>query len=286
MRLVLLFSLLCLAGTAHAQLKPHKDRLFAYPKVLEQRLGGRHIVVDYDKQRDLLARDRVPRRKVRDIYVAGGLAFRRRVEAFQVPGGSRKAFSVGAHRDAAWTLVYVHGRGGNRRQGVDDYTFGGNFNRLQNLAARNGGRLLTPDVVEFGSAGTAEIVALLARARRDGPYTRLVLACGSMGGRICWRILARPAADTLSGVVLLGSQGHEPFLGSAQHRRGAGGVPVVMAIGGSDQVFDPKTQRRFFERLVSAQPAYPARLVEFHTGVHGTPIRMIDWRLELNRLLR
>ena len=286
MRLLFALLALLLAVPAAAQLKAHKDRLFAYPSVIEKRLAGRHWIVDYSKERDLIGRDAVPRRRVKDAYVTTGLGFRRKVVAIPVPGGTRKAFSVGAHRNARWTLVYLHGQGGNRRQGVSDYTFGGNFNRLQNLAVANGGRLITPDVVDFGASGTAELVSILTQARRDSPRGALYVACGSMGGRLCWRLLQRGEAATLSGVFLLGAQGDEAFLGSRMHRWGANGVPIVMAIGGSDQVFDAGTQVRFFERLVQAQPDYPARLIEFRSGVHGTPIRMIDWRAELNRLMR
>ena len=287
MRLALTLIALAFATPALAQLAPFKDRLFGYPAILETRNGGREIVVDYDKRRDIIGRDAVPRRKAKGAYVdTWKVRWARKVISFPVQGGSRKAFAVGARRNAKVTVIYVHGKGGNRRQGVSDVSFGGNFNRLQNLMVRNGGLLLTPDVVGFGRRGTEEIAALIAHARRGSPRGRIVLACGSMGGRICWALLGRPVvAGELSGVVLLGAQGHEPFLKSAEIRKDAAGVPITMAIGGSDQVFDPATQIGFFRRLVKRAPRYPARLIVFRTGVHGTPIRMIDWRVELNRLL-
>ena len=39
----------------------------------------------------------------------------------------------------------------------DDFTFGGNFNRIKNLAASNGGLYLSPDFSDFGAQGAAEV---------------------------------------------------------------------------------------------------------------------------------
>ena len=50
-----------------------------------------------------------------------------------------------------------------RKQGVDDFTFGGNFNRLKNLAAANGGTYYAPSVRSFDAAGVAEVVAVCPR---------------------------------------------------------------------------------------------------------------------------
>ena len=57
MRLLFALLALLLAVPAAAQLKAHKDRLFAYPSVLEKRLSGRHWIVDYSKERDLIGRE-------------------------------------------------------------------------------------------------------------------------------------------------------------------------------------------------------------------------------------
>lgn len=53
--------------------------------------------------------------------------------------------AAGKQQGAAFIVIYLHGRGGNRLQGINDFTFGGNFNRVKNLAALNGGLYLTPD---------------------------------------------------------------------------------------------------------------------------------------------
>ncbi len=50
-------------------------------------------------------------------------------------------------------------------------------------------------------------------------------------------------------------------------------------------MLDWKGQAAFFEKVKALDPSYPIKLIVFDTGKHGTPIRMIDWRLVLNWML-
>ena len=47
-----------------------------------------------------------------------------------------------------------------------------------------------------------------------------------------------------------------------------------------DPVFAIDKVEGFHKRL--AANGYPAKMARFESGNHGTPIRMIDWRLVLN----
>ena len=47
---------------------------------------------------------------------------------------------------------------------MNDYTFGGNFNRLKNLAVANGGTYYVPSVRSFDEKGVADVAALIADA--------------------------------------------------------------------------------------------------------------------------
>lgn len=47
--------------------------------------------------------------------------------------------TAGKRDGASFIVIYLHGRGGNRLQGMNDFTFGGNFNRVKNLAVLNDG---------------------------------------------------------------------------------------------------------------------------------------------------
>ncbi len=82
---LLTFSLLLAATAALAAdtvLAPYKDKLFAYPPVIDQAHGGAYLNVAYDKQRDIYGRDTIPLRKVHRRYVTETLSFSRRVRKY------------------------------------------------------------------------------------------------------------------------------------------------------------------------------------------------------------
>jgi hypothetical protein len=268
-----------LVTVAAAQaLKPFKDELFAYPGILASEAGGSYLVVDYQELRDINARDEVPERRVRRDYVSTGVRSVQQDLALRADVGTVRHYAVGRTKNASFIVAYLHGQGGSRRQGVDDFTFGGNFNRIKNLAAANGGLYLSPDFPDFGDGGESQIAALLAHYADASPGAPIVVACGSMGGSLCWR-LARNSAigPRLSGLMLLGSLWDDAFLKSPAYKRR---VPVFFGQGSHDTVFPIDSQEAFFRKV--AANGYPARFVRFETGTHGTPIRMTDWRDTLN----
>lgn len=288
-RLLIVFALSLIAGTATAAqppLKSFKDGLFAYPKTLESKLNGDYLLVAYNKQRDIYERDKIPLRRANLPYVDEGVRWKRRVRSYRSANGTFKHFEVGSRSRARVTVIYVHGKGGNRRQGVNDWTFGGNFNRLQNLMTRNNGLLLTPDFTDFKDRGATDIAALIQMYRKRSPRTTLIVACGSMGGGVCWRLAKNPqTAAQMDGMFILGSFWHDDFLKSPTAKKGGRPVPVFFGHSNDDVVFDYKTQLGFFNKIRKQNPAYPSRFVMFDTGRHGTPIRMVDWRREINWML-
>jgi len=176
---------------------------------------------------------------------------------------------------------------GNRHQGVDDWTFGGNFNRLKNLVAANGGAYLSPDISNFGAKGAGEITALMAAYAGNSPGAPIVVACTSNAGKLCFRLLASSkSAGLLAGIVLLGTGSEETFFASLAFKDASKRVPIFIAHGQDDKVIPWVNQEVFFKKVKAAQPDYPIRLALFVGGAHGTPMRMIDWRLELNWVFR
>jgi dienelactone hydrolase len=273
------------AGPVQAQeLAPFKDELFAYAGFLQGKASDNYAIVDYREARDIDQRDEVPERRVRAKYVSTGV---RRAQAdlgLKTDAGTIRHVAVGKQAGARIITIYLHGQGGSRRQGVDDFTFGGNFNRIKNLMAANDGLYLTMDFADFGATGAAQAAALLSYYADRSPNARLFIACGSMGGALCWA-LARDAAisSRLSGLLLLGSHWDDGFLQSAAFKRK---VPVFFGHGSRDKVFPVEKQEGFFRTILQRSPGYPARFVRFETGTHGTPIRMSDWRQVLNWMLR
>jgi pimeloyl-ACP methyl ester carboxylesterase len=262
-------------------LKPFKDALFAYPAILSQADGGAYRVVDYREARDINQRDEVPERRVKADYVRLAVRSAQKDLTVSTEAGEIRHYAVGKTAGASAITIYLHGQGGSRRQGVDDFTFGGNFNRIKNLMWENGGLYLSPDFSDFEGKGVAEVAALLAHYAAKSPGAPIFVACGSMGGAICWGLANDKAISArLSGLLLLGSFPSDGFQESAAFARK---VPLFIGQGSRDTVFPVETQEAFYKRVKSA--GYPVRFVRFESGTHGTPIRMTDWRETLNWML-
>ena len=264
-------------------LKPFKDDLFAYPALLSSEPDDVYRVVDYRELRDINERDQVPERRVRANYVSTGVRKVQKDLALNTDAGTVRHVTVGSTEGASVIVLYLHGQGGSRKQGVDDFTFGGNFNRLKNLMADNGGLYLSPDFSDFGDKGAAEIAALMGYYGERSPGARIIVACGSMGGALCWKLAERnDTGAEIDGLVLLGSLWDEGFYASPAFKRR---VPVFFGQGSKDPVFPVEQQEAFFRSILAKSKGYPARFVRFETGTHGTPIRMTDWRDTLNWML-
>ncbi|WP_367714900.1 alpha/beta fold hydrolase [Nitratireductor sp. GISD-1A_MAKvit] len=278
-----LFVIFSVVAAQAFELASHKDRLFAYPAVLSSGEGGAYRVVDYQELRDINGRDAVPERRVEGRYVSTGVRRFQQDLALRTDAGTVRHFAVGKTRQARAIVLYLHGQGGNRRQGVNDFSFGGNFNRIKNLMAKSGGLYLSPDIPDFRARGTAQIAALIAHYAAQSPGAPVFVACGSMGGALCWQLARHEdTARRLGGLLLLGSMWDEGFFQSPAI---AARVPVFFGHGSEDRVFPVETQEAFFRKIRSAAKGYPARFVRFETGTHGTPIRMTDWRETLNWML-
>lgn len=271
--------LACLPARAEL-FSPFKDDLFAYPGIIETADGGAFRVVNYDEMRDINARDEEPERRVQGKYVSLGVRKAQQELVASTDAGQVRHFAVGKADGASVVVVYMHGQGGDRRQGVNDFTFGGNFNRIKNMTVAAGGLYLSPDVASFDDAGAARIAALVSIYAARSPRAEVYLACGSMGGTICWRLAnERAVAPRLGGLLLLGSLWDEKFLSSAAFKRK---VPVFMGQGSRDKVFPAERVRDFYRLVRSRAKDYPIRMVVFESGSHGTPIRMTDWRETIN----
>lgn len=281
---------LLFAGTTFAdglRLAPYKDELFRYGTVLETAADGAFRVVDYDEMRDINGRDEVPEKKAQRKYVS---LKTKRVEnhlTYQAGGRTLKYVGAGATKGrASMVVIYLHGQNGTRYQGADDWTFGGNFNRVKNMTVAAGGAYLSPDFSNFEGAGTAEIKALMQDYAARSPGAPIFIACGSYGGKLCWS-LARDAeaASMISGLILLGSLSDPGFLKTAAMKPGGRRIPIFIGHGSRDPIIDWKTQQAFFDQVRKKSPGYPIQFVLFQSGNHGTPIRMTDWRETLNWML-
>jgi hypothetical protein len=271
-------------GLASAQaLAPYKDRLFAYPKVLEQSADGAFLRLDYQERRDINGRDDIPERRARRQFVSTGVNRNQRERTLNGAAGPVELYEIGAAGNARFAVIFVHGRGGDRRLGADDWSFGGNFNRLKNLANDNGGTYYVPSFPSFDAGGMAALRTVVEHIRAVSPGAPVVIACGSMGSLLCFEAANDAAIGAvLEGLLILGGP---PNSALAASRAVSNGVPIVFGHGSRDSVYAWEQQRAVFEQIRVRRPTYPARFVLFESGTHGTPIRMIDWRDSLNFIL-
>ncbi len=262
-------------------LKPWKDELFAYGTVVETADDGALRVVDYEEMRDINGRDQVPERRVKSAYVSTAVKKATQALTVDTPAGKLDVAMTGKGEGAAFTVIFIHGRGGDRRLGNNDWTFGGNFNRLKNLAAQNGGVYYAPSVPSFDDAGAARISGLILRAKALSPDAPVILACASMGSFICARVVRdATAVKSLSGMVLMGGAADGDYAKTPAFKAK---LPVYFTHGDSDKVYAANDQIAVFRKLRKA--GISTRFVLFQTGGHGTPVRMTDWRETLNFLL-
>ncbi|UNK39673.1 alpha/beta hydrolase [Shinella sp. H4-D48] len=262
-------------------LKPWKDELFGYGTVVETADDGALRVVDYQEMRDINGRDQVPERRVKSAYVSTAVKKATQAVTVDTPVGKLDVAMTGKGEGAAFTVIFIHGRGGDRRLGNNDWTFGGNFNRLKNLAVQNGGVYYAPSVPSFDDAGAARISGLILRAKALSPDAPVILACASMGSFICARVVRdATAVKSLSGMVLMGGAADGDYAKTPAFKAK---LPVYFTHGDSDKVYAANDQIAVFRKLRKA--GIPTRFVLFQTGGHGTPVRMTDWRETLNFLL-
>ena len=288
---VALAVLVCLAASIPvlaqvAPIKPYKDDLFQN-HVISTLYGGDMRFVEYSKQRDLYGRDQVVEKKAYEKYVS--LEPSALQHDLVLPGRGVRYIAVGrTDRPAHFIVIFLHGGGnGSREQAVDDWSFGGNFNRLKNLVVRNDGLYLSPDFNGFGGEGRDDIEALMTTYGVKSPGVPVIVACTSLSGWLCFDLMAdKRSADRLGGILLLGSLVEEKqFLTSPVFVDRKLYVPIFIGHGSKDSILDWVTQETFFKKVKGAAPDYPIRFDVFVNGLHGTPMRLVDWRRVLNWML-
>lgn len=269
------------------QLAPFKDELFAYPRILDSQYDGDYLEVEYNRPRDLHARDEERGVKVKPEYVSLDTAAVQAELELETGAGTVKYIGVGKIAgDAKAIVIFVHGRGTGYKTGVNDWIHGGNFNRIKNLMMRNDGVYLSPGFSDFGAKGAAQIKALMLHHAGLSPGAPVFVACASSGGNICWRLLRdRETAPLIAGLLFIDASLDKGYLETAATLPPAERVPIHVSSSREDTVVGWRSQRQFFRDMKGAVPDYPIRYVLFSAGTHGLSLRMTDWRTTLNWML-
>ncbi len=279
--LLLLFGLSPARAAESGPLKPFKDEFFSAMTVMESQDGGDYEVIDYQEMRDINGRDEEPERRVKRAYVDLAPRKLQADETISLPSGPLQVTRVGSQERAAFSVIFIHGRDGDRRLGSNDYRFGGNFNRLKNLVVDNGGVYYAPTIRRFDTDGVRQVADLIAAAHRQSGGNPVILSCASMGSFLCWGITREAdAVENLKGMLVMGGAPDPDFVKSAFHKAKR---PIWFTHGSADKVYAAADQAAIYRSL--HDKGYPARFTLFNTGSHGTPVRMTDWRRVLNWLL-
>jgi pimeloyl-ACP methyl ester carboxylesterase len=202
---------------------------------------------------------------------------------FEHAGKTLKYLAVGdLSKPAKMILVYLHGFGDDRSQGVDEKRFGGNFARLKRLIAENDAIYLSPDFSGFGRQAEDQVAALIADYAGRAPGAPVFVACISYGGSLCWR-LAEAAGESspLRGILVFGAAVDRGFL----KRVALNPLHVYVGIGTKDAFASWKSADAFFRDVKTAAPDYPIKLAIFDAGEHAAAIRLTDWVEVLNWML-
>jgi hypothetical protein len=269
------------------RLAPYKDELFAYPKIIKTDYGGDFVMVEFVEERDVNGRDEVPLKKAFDKMVDLRVNERKEDLRLRDDANSTTFLAVGRTRgDAKIIVIFMHGLHGDRTLAMEDLRFGGNFNRLKNLMVRNDGVYISPDFQGFGEQAKNQIKALMKHYAGISPGAPIILGCASTSCKVTYRLLEDPeSAALLSGVVLFGGGRHDPFLETPVFRDREKWVPIYIGHGSKDPTNNWVALELFFKAIKKASPDYPIKFDLFVNGVHGTPIRMADWRMVINWML-
>ena len=84
---------------------------------------------------------------------------------------------------------------------------------------------------------------------------------------------------------MFGGGRYDPFLDSKTFKDRDKWVPLFFGHGSDDKTNDWVTMEIMFKNIKETSPDYPVKFHLFLEGVHGTPIRMSDWRLVINWML-
>lgn len=287
---VLAVALLATPSSAVAEglrLAPYKDEHFAYPNVVGTKYDGDFVMIEFNEERDINGRDEIPLKKAWDKMVDLEVNQHKQDLVLNAGRDSIQYLAVGkAGGGAKIVVIFLHGWHGDRTLAMEDLRFGGNFNRLKNLMVLNDGVYVSPDFNGFGKRAARQITELMKHFAANSPGAPIFIGCASTSCKTTYLLLEDPeSAALMSGVVMFGSGRYEEYIRSPTFKDRNRWVPIYLGHGSDDKTNDWVTVELQFLAVKKAAPDYPIKYELFLGGVHGTPIRMSDWRMVLNWML-
>jgi len=268
------------------QLKPFKDNLFRFKWWIIKSIYNWDIdYIDFSIKRDVEDRDEIDVKKVYDNYIEKINNDNRQDLSFKTTLWKQYYWEVKNNKinnkDVKIVLFYFHWMGGNRHQWINDYTFWWNFNRIQNLMIKNKWVYISPDFRDFTDKWPMEMFILLKKKIQEYPNAQIYLSSASSGWTLLWRLMNNEEMkNKINGIILLGSVTN---LYNTIYDKN---IPIYVWHWTRDPNIAYTNKIKFYLRMKNRNINYPIKIELFQWWVHGTPIRMVNWKSIINWILQ
>lgn len=269
------------------QLKPFKDELFKYRAILETKLNGNYKVLEYSQKKDIEERDEVAVDKAHKKFIDRKTKDYKTLKELQ--GENFNYYEVTdikvPAQDKKVIVMYLHWYGGNKEQWIADETFGWNFNRLMNLMIENKWVFISTDA-EYTREQLVKHIVLLEKLKNDYPNAKIIIAGASQGWVFLWDLIASTRINNyIDWVIFLWTVLDDPNKYGSKNYNFLIEKKIPMIISHWSADFLDYKEKEPFTQIFTEQ-WWKIQTEIFKGWVHWTPIRMIDWKENINWILR
>lgn len=267
------------------KLKWFKDDLFSYKWVLEEKLDWNWRLIQFSMKEDVEDRDEIDVDKVFEHYIDRKTEEYREIKwlywvewfsYYEVTDRNQK------DEDKKLVVLYFHWKWWNKTWWINDETFWWNFNRIQNLMIENSWVYITTDT-ELWVKSENNHWKLLKHLKTKYKNAKIILIWWSNWWIMLWKLLNNKEYNKFIDWIILSwtildenkSWYSTDFL--IKNR-----IPVYIAHWNKDHI-------QFWEKEIFLKSFLSQwwlwKVVIFNWWIHGTPIRMIDYKEAINWMI-
>lgn len=258
-----------------------KDELYSYRKILQSSHNGTYRVIDYSEKIDIEDRDEIDVDKVYDKYIDYSVDKYKQLITNWVINYYQVTDPQVSKSEKQYVLLYFHWAWWNKWQWVNNITFWGNFNRVQNLSVLNKWVYITIDV-DWSKQWVNNVWLLLQQLHTTYPNAKIILSAGSKWWEMIWSLLSSSYNVLINGVIFIGSVLDSSNSSYTSKFLINNHIPIYIWHWSKD--FIPYKEKLVFLEDIEQQWGI-IQVDIFNWWVHWTPIRMINWRDVLEWIL-
>jgi len=266
-------------------LKPYKNDLFKYQwGVLKSEFNGDIKLIDYSVFRDIEERDVVDVVKVYEKYTEKIPQNFKILKKYKSDNWEKKYWEIKNANllddEIKIITIYFYWYNWNIDQWVNNETFWGNFNRIQNLMIKNNWIYISTEFTNFSNQWVKDISVLLNDLKLKYKNADILLSAGSSGWTLIWNILKQESLKSIiKWVILIGSVVDNNYLVNEN-------IPIYIWHWTKDKNLPYTGKYTFYNEIKNQKQNYPIKIEFFDWWLHWTPLRMIDWYLTINWILK